>query len=77
MLVLTEAGVEVFMKRFNSVLSNSFWDSYDVVIWNRNPSGYMSPSGMFKNDAWGMAHRVSINNDGLWKLNKKYVKYFR
>jgi len=77
MLVLNEAGVKVFMDRFNGNTSKSFWDNYDVIIWNQNPSGYMSPSGMFKKDAWGMAHRVSINKDGLWKLHKKYVKYFR
>jgi hypothetical protein len=54
MLVLNEAGVEVFMKRFEGKLSQSFWDNYDLVLWNKTPSGYMSPSGMFKNNAWGM-----------------------
>jgi hypothetical protein len=77
MLVLNEIGVEVFIKRFDSKNSKSFWDNYDLVIWDKNSSGYMSPGGMFKNNAWGMAQKVSINNDGLWKLNKKYVKYFR
>jgi hypothetical protein len=77
MLVLTEAGVEIFMKRFEGGASKSFWDNYDIVIWNKNSSGYTSPGGMFRNNAWGMAQRVSINNDGVWKLNKKYVKYFK
>jgi hypothetical protein len=77
MLVLTEAGVEIFMKRFEGDTSKSFWDNYNLVIWNKNSSGYTSPSGMFNNNAWGVAHKVSINNDGVWKLNKKYVKYFK
>jgi hypothetical protein len=77
MLVLNEAGVDIFIKRFGGGATQSFWNNYELVIWNKNASGYSSPNGMFKGDAWGLAHRVQINNDGVWKLPKKYVKYFK
>lgn len=77
MLVLNEAGVDIFIKRFEGKSSKSFWNNYELVIWSKNPGGYSSPDGMFKGDAWGTAHKVSVNNDGVWKLPKKYVKYFK
>jgi hypothetical protein len=77
MLVLTEAGVDIFIKRFDNIKSKSFWDNYDLIIWKKDASGYSSKDGMFKGDAWGTAHKVPVNNDGVWKLPKKYVKYFK
>jgi len=77
MLVLNEAGVELFIKRFDTKSSKSFWDNYDLVIWNKDSAGYSSPNGMFKYNVWGTAHRVLVNNSGVWKLPKKYVKYFK
>jgi hypothetical protein len=77
MLVLTEAGVDIFIKRFDNKKSKSFWDNYDLIIWKKDASGYSSKDGMFKGDAWGTAHKVPVNNDGVWKLPKKYVKYFK
>lgn len=77
MLVLTELGVEVFKKRFNNSQQESFWDNYNLVIWKKNPGGYTDIKGMFRNDTWGMADKVSVNNEGVWALSKKYVKYFK
>lgn len=77
MLVLTEAGVDIFIKRFDNNKSKSFWNNYDLIIWKKDESGYSSKDGMFKGDAWGTAHKVSVSNDGVWKLPKKYVKYFK
>ena len=77
MLVLTELGVEVFKKRFNNAQQESFWDNYNLVIWKKNPGGYTDIKGMFRNDTWGMADKVSVNDKGVWALSKKYVKYFK
>lgn len=77
MLVLNETGVDLFIKRFDGKSSKSFWNNYELVIWNQNPSGYSSINGMFNGGVWGLAHKVQIDNNGVWKLPKKYVKYFK
>ena len=77
MLNLTEKGVDVFMKRYKSNLQESFWDNYDLVIWNKNNNGFTNIKGLFRNNSWGLIDKISINDQGIWKLSKKYVKYFR
>jgi hypothetical protein len=77
MLNLTELGVEVFRKRFNSEKQDSFWNNYDFIIWKENPGGYTDVKGMFRNNTWGMTDKVSVNNKGVWVLSKKYVRYFK
>lgn len=76
-LNLNEQGVEVFMKRFQSKLQKSFWRNYDVVIWKKDQGGYTDKEGMFLNNAWGKAEKISVSRNGMWKLPKKYVRYFK
>ena len=77
MLHLTLKGVEVFIERFNSNKQESFWNNYDLVIWNKDNGGYTDVKGMYHNDAWGKAEKVSVDDKGIWNLPKKYVKYFK
>lgn len=77
MLVLTELGVDVFIKKATSKKIKPFWNSYDLIIWKQNPSGYYNKNGMFKNSQWGISEKININNNGTWKLPKQYVKYFK
>jgi hypothetical protein len=76
LLNLTELGVDVFIKRSNSKNIKSFWDNYSLVIWKKNSSGFTNKNGLFKNE-WGIAEKIAINNDGLWKLPTQYVKNFK
>ena len=75
MLKLNELGVELFIKRAKDI--SPFWDNYDLVIWKKDPSGYTNTKGLFRNNSWGTAERVSVNGIGVWELPKKYVKYFK
>jgi hypothetical protein len=77
MLYLNPLGVEVFIKKAISNNVDPHWDNYDLVIWKKNSNGYTSKNGMFRKNAWGIADKVSINNQGIWKLPKQYVKYFK
>ena len=77
MLHLTLKGVEVFIERSKTKTQESFWNNYDLVIWNKDQGGYTDVKGMYRNDAWGKAEKVSVNEKGIWKLPKKYVKYFK
>ena len=75
MLNLTELGVEVFIKRAKNIVP--YWDNYDLVIWKKDINGFTTIKGIFKQDTWGTAERISVNNNGIWKLPTKYVKHFK
>lgn len=74
MLNLNELGVEVFMKRAHNV--ESYWENYDLIIWKKDNSGFSNIKGIFK-DGWGTAERIVVDNNGIWKLPTRYVKYFK
>lgn len=77
MLNLTLKGVEVFMKRYNTSNQESYWDNYDLVIWKKDTNGFTNIKGLFRKDSWGVSEKISVNNDGMWRLPKKYVKHFK
>ena len=77
MLNLNLSGVEVFIKKYNKNNQESFWNNYDLFIWRKDSNGYMSTQGMFRKNSWGVAEKISVDNNGIWKLPKKYVRYFK
>lgn len=77
MLNLTLKGVDVFIKRSITKTQESFWDNYDLIIWKKDKGGYTNRKGLFRKDEWGTAEKISVDNDGIWKLPAKYVKYFK
>jgi hypothetical protein len=77
MLHLTQRGVEVFIGRYSKKDQESYWDNYDLLIWKQDHSGFTNIKGLFRKNAWGLADRVSVDSNGIWKLPKKYVKYFK
>jgi len=76
MLNLTSMGVDIFINKAKSKTQEPFWNNYDLVIWNKNSSGYFDKNGMFRKE-WGLAEIITVNDQGIWKLPKKYVKYFK
>jgi len=77
MLNLNLKGAELFVRKAQSSHVHTFWENYDLMIWNKNNSGFYSKIGMFKNNAWGLTERFTVNEDGVWKLPIKYVKVFK
>ncbi len=77
MLHLNLLGVDVFIKKANSAKLNPYWENYDLIIWKKNHNGYTNQKGMFRKNSWGVADRVSVENNGVWKLPTQYVKYFK
>jgi hypothetical protein len=69
-------GVDIFINKAKSKTQEPFWNNYDLVIWNKNSSGYSDKKGMFRK-GWGLAEIITVNDQGIWKLPKKYVKYFK
>jgi hypothetical protein len=74
MLKLNEIGVNLLIKRAKDV--SPYWDNYNLIIWKKDPSGFTNIKGLFR-DTWGIAETFSVNNEGVWELPKKYVKYFK
>ena len=77
MLNLTLKGVEVFIDRLQATKEEAFWNNYDLVIWKKDNGGYSDIKGVYRNDAWGKAEKISVNSEGIWKLPNKYVKHFK
>ena len=77
MLNLTHRGVEIFIQRYKKANQESFWKNYDLLIWRKDANGYTNVNGMFRENSWGMVEKIPVDNKGIWKLPKKYVKYFR
>jgi hypothetical protein len=77
MLKLNVKGVEVFIKKSRSKQRESFWNNYDLIIWNKNHMGFYSKSGMFRNNSWGISEIFPISDDGIWEMPVRYVKYFQ
>jgi len=62
---------------YNNTWEESFWQNYNLFIWKKNPNGFTNKNGMFRNNSWGIAEIISVNDNGIWDLPKKYVKYFK
>jgi hypothetical protein len=76
MLHLNLLGAQIFIERSKTKSQKAFWNNYDLVIWKKDANGYTRTDGMFLNE-WGTAEKISVDKKGIWKLPKKYVKYFK
>ena len=76
MLHLNLLGAQIFIDRSKAKNQKAFWNNYELIIWKKDASGYTRKDGMFLNE-WGTAEKISVNNEGIWKLPKKYVRYFK
>lgn len=77
MLKLNTKGVEVFIKKTKSENMDSFWHNYNLIVWNKNSTGYFNKNGMYRNNSWGISESFPINNEGIWEMPIRYVKYFK
>lgn len=77
MLNLNTIGIEIFIKRFKSNSEEAFWNNYDLVIWKKDSGGFTNKNGMFRKNSWGTIKTIPVDNKGIWKLPKKYVKHFK
>jgi hypothetical protein len=76
MLHLNLLGAQIFIERSKAKNQKTFWNNYELIIWKKDASGYTRKDGMFLNE-WGTAEKISVDNKGIWKLPKKYVRYFK
>jgi hypothetical protein len=50
-----------------------YWDGYNIIKWTENPNGFTQKNGMFRNNKWGHAMKISMSDKGTWAVLKKYV----
>lgn len=77
MICLYESGVEILKKRANSNSIEIRWNNYDVILWQKNSSGFFNVNGEYRKNNWGISSKFAVNKDGVWVLPTKYVKYFK
>lgn len=63
------------MKKAKNIVP--YWDNYDLIIWKKDKTGFTNIKGIFRANSWGTAERISVGNNGIWKLPIKYVKHFK
>jgi len=72
---ITEHEVDKFIKNFKTYQQEAFWDGYSLIIWRKTPLGFFDIHGMFRNNHWGIAKSIPVNDQGLWEIPQKYVDY--
>lgn len=45
-----------------------FWEGWDVVRWVKNPNGFSSKNGAFRNGTWGITYRSPVQKNGKWRV---------
>lgn len=69
--------VSVGYDQIDSVVDKSynlFWNGWTIIEWRRDPEGFFSKNGIFKDGKWGVIKRkISLDSDGTWKVPVRYV----
>ena len=50
-----------------------FWQGWNIVKWTKNDNAYMQKNGLFRNNEWGHAITIPLQDDGTWAVLNKYV----
>lgn len=72
-----------FVRDQRKMGSDVRWDGWDMVFWKptrhgfatgRKTNGSVSTVGAFKNGRWGVEARITVSDDGMWKVPARNVK---
>ncbi len=77
MLHLYENGVEILRRKICNKNIDTYWDNYNLIIWKKDIGGYSNTNGVFRNNNWGIANSIPVDENGTWILPLKYVRYFK
>jgi hypothetical protein len=52
------------------------WEGWDIVFWSPTHYGFTNKNGAFNKSKgrWGMESRVTVSDDGCWKIPQKNVR---
>ena len=77
MLYLYENGVEILRKKINNKKMDSYWNSYNFIVWKKDLGGFSNTKGVFRNNSWGIVDEFEVTSKGTWELPLKYVRYLK
>jgi hypothetical protein len=57
--------------RFVNRNGNARWDGWNIVLFIKNPRGFMHKNGRFdrRTSSWGFEKIVRVNTQGQWVIN--------
>lgn len=55
------------MQRYGKSVS---WNGWTIESFRKNPRGYFSKDGVFRDGAWGFVTSISPDNNGKWSVRE-------
>lgn len=76
-VVLDYNSVDEFVTTQKEKGNDVRWEGWDLVFFrkSRNHSGWSKREGAYRNDNWGFQTRVTVGNDGKWRVPNRNVKH--
>ena len=53
------------------------WDGWDIVFYRPAPQAVYSADGVWRNNGWHFANRVTVTTEGIWKVDPRNIKRLR
>jgi hypothetical protein len=50
-----------------------YWEGWDLLLFTPRANAFMIPGGHFKNGQWGVIDRVKPNEQGKYKVPRKFI----
>lgn len=65
-----------FVREQRKIGSEVRWDGWDMVFWKSTRYGFSNVNGSFdkKKGRWGIESRVTVSDDGLWRVPNRNVR---
>lgn len=50
------------------------WDGWDIVFYRPAPQAVYSKDGVWRNGQWSFENRVTVNSEGMWKIDPRNIR---
>lgn len=74
MIVLDHSAAHKFVREQRRAGNDVRWEGWTMIFWKPTHYGYSSVNGAFRNRRWGVESRISVDDNGLWKVPARNVK---
>lgn len=61
--------------RFVDNNPNVRWEGWDMIIFKDSPAAASKVDGRYHNGKWGFESRISVDNDGRWRVPTRNARY--
>lgn len=53
------------------------WEGWDMIFFKEDPNGWSHVKGAFFSGKWGMQTRVTVSENGTWKVPSYVARRYR